>query len=466
MKGQDSSLALSVIGAGHVGLVTAACLAHAGHHLVVVENDPGRLEMLRQHPTRMPIHEPGLAEMVERVMRAGPGSLRFTDRIPDAVADSEAAFICVGTPQGERGEANLYYVERVAAEAADALVENGRPDFVLIEKSTVPVRTGEAVRRTVERVLARRGRPDLRFEVVSNPEFLSEGTALKDFLFPDRIVAGVESPRGEVLLRRIYEPVLSGRFDWTGTRPSKHPVLLVTDVQSAELIKHASNSFLALKISYINAMANVCERSGADVREVARGMGLDPRIGPSFLRAGVGFGGYCFPKDVAAFRRLSEELGYRFDLLGQILEINDGQRRLAVEKLRKALWNLRGKTVAVWGLTFKPETEDLRGSPSLEIIGRLLDEGARVRAYDPAAGPLPNGLEERVARAASAAECAHGADAIVLVTEWPEFLGLTDEELKAVQARMNYPVFLDGRNAFDPARLRSLGFEYLGIGVR
>lgn len=440
-----------------MGLVTGACLAQAGHSVTMVENDSARLAGLRQSPPDVPIYEPGLQELVEQLCLGDNERLRFTDSISNAVVDSEAAFICVGTPQGETGEANLFYVERVATEIAGALAASEREDFVVIEKSTVPVRTGEAVRRTMERVLRRHGKEDLPFEVVSNPEFLAEGTALRDFMSPDRIVVGVESVSGAEMMQRIYAPIVEGNQE----RESP-PEILITDVQSAELIKHASNSFLALRISFINAVANVCERAGADIREVARGMGLDPRIGPHFLKAGVGFGGYCFPKDVAAFYHISKELGYPFELLKNVLEINEGQRTLVVEKLRSALWNLKGKTIAIWGLAFKPNTEDMRGAPALEIIHLLQQEGARVVAYDPAVTEV---IAEAVDLKDSVLATAENADAIVLVTDWREFAELSDDSLKTIAAAMAFPVFVDGRNLLDPERMRELGFEYYGIGV-
>jgi UDPglucose 6-dehydrogenase len=449
---------ISVIGAGHVGLVTGACLAQAGHTVTMVENDSARLAGLRQSPPNVPIYEPGLQELVEQLCLEAPERLKFTGSISEAVTDSDAAFICVGTPQGETGEANLFYVERVATEIAEALATNEREHFVVIEKSTVPVRTGEAVRRTMERVLRRHGKEELPFEVVSNPEFLAEGTALRDFMSPDRIVVGVESLSGAEMMRRIYEPIVKGSQEG-----ESEPEILITDVQSAELIKHASNSFLALRISFINAVANICERAGADIREVARGMGLDPRIGPHFLKAGVGFGGYCFPKDVAAFYHISKELGYPFELLKNVLEINDGQRTLVVEKLRSTLWNLKGKTIAIWGLAFKPNTEDMRGAPALDIIHLLQQEGAQIVAYDPAVTKV---LAEAVELKNSALETAEGADAIVLVTDWKEFADLSDDALKSIAIAMASPVFVDGRNLLEPERMRNLGFEYHGIGVK
>ena len=462
-------LNLSVIGAGHVGLVTAACLAEVGHRLIVIENDPVRLDLLNQDPPQVPIYEPGLQELVEKLRADRPEDFRFTDSIFEAVEETDAAFVCVGTPQGESGEADLFYVEKVASSIAEALAERNRQGYLVIEKSTVPVRTGQSIRRVMERVLAGRNRSEVSFEVASNPEFLAEGTALRDFFYPYRVVVGVESERGGEILRGVYQPLLQRKFDWAppGSLPDEFPEaeFLETDVQSAELIKHASNSFLALKISFINAVANVCERSGADVREVARGMGLDPRIGPRFLNAGAGFGGYCFPKDVAAFHHISSELGYPFDLLKDVLEINERQKQLVIEKLRKALWNLKAKTIAVWGLAFKPNTEDLRGAPALDLIRSLLDQEAEVRAYDPAVRKLPPDLQDRVALTDSAGEAARGADAILLVTEWDEFAALSDEQLKEIQKGMNLPVVIDARNLFEPSRLRVLGFEYYGIGV-
>jgi UDPglucose 6-dehydrogenase len=314
---------------------------------------------------------------------------------------------------------------------------------VIVEKSTVPVNTGDKVRQT----LLLHGKKDVPFDVVSNPEFLREGTAVQDFMKPDRIVVGVESPRAEAMMRELYAPV-------------KAP-LLVTDIKSAELIKHASNSFLATKISFANALAVLCDRSGADVTLVAKGMGLDPRIGPSFLRAGLGYGGSCFPKDVSAFIHMAENVGYDFKLLKAVTEINDQARSWAVDTLKKALWNLKEKTVAVWGLAFKPDTDDLRNAPALDIIRRLQAEDCRVSAYDPVAMTKARTLLKDVRFCKNPYDAARGADAVVLATEWREF---RDADLARVKSHMRTPVFLDGRNLFDPVAVSSLGFQYHSVG--
>ena len=365
----------------------------------------------------------------------------------------------MGTPQRASGEANLHFVESVASEIARNLDSHK----VIVEKSTVPVKTGEQVRRTVERVLARRGQAEIPFDVVSNPEFLAEGTAVEDFMCPARIVLGVESPRAEELMRQLYGPLVERSFDWPD-KPAEPAVLIVTHVKNAELIKHVANSFLALKISFINGVANVCERAGADVEEVAYGIGLDTRIGASFLRAGAGYGGYCFPKDVAAFYSIAKELGYDFELLRCIMDINAEQRQLIISKVSNALWNLQGKTVGVLGLSFKPNTDDMRGAPALDIIPALQQEGARVRAYDPAGMGEAKELLARVDLCASALECAEGADLLLFLTEWDEFQKLSDDDLTRLRDAMRLPIVVDGRNIFAPPRMQQLGFEYYSIG--
>jgi UDPglucose 6-dehydrogenase len=433
---------VTVIGAGHVGLVTAVCLAKLGHEVVADDDDAAKMDLLRQGTAWF--YEPGLQELLRETLAAG--SLRFTSDKAEAVRHGEVIFICVGTPSRPDGSPNLAFVEAVAREVARHLPV-GEPKLIC-EKSTVPVQTGERVSQVIDREAPE----GAVYEVASNPEFLREGSAVADTLRPDRIVVGTDSERGAAVLRELYGPILEDSdCKW-----------LATDRATAELIKHASNAFLATKISFINAVARVCERSGADVEVVARGMGLDPRIGPSFLRAGPGYGGSCFPKDVAAFAHRSRELGVDFTLLNEVARINMEARRSVVEKVRDLLWHLDGKRIGVLGLTFKPETDDLRESPAIDVVRALLDDGASVVAYDPVASDsetrqqLP-GLE----RAAKAVDVADGAHALVLLTEWAEFADLDPVE---VAERMAYPILVDARNALDRERYLAAGFTVAGMG--
>ncbi len=433
---------ICVVGAGYVGLVTGACLAEIGHSVCCVESDETKLAALVGGS--VPIYEPGLDEIIVR--NTAEGRLRFCRDAAEGLADAEVAFICVGTPATTSGEADLSYMEAAARDVAAAMSAY----TVVVEKSTVPVHTGERVRRTIS-LYSNRGAD---FDVVSNPEFLREGAAVQDFLHPDRIVIGVSSSRAEEVMRRVYEPITDG---------DPGAPLIVTDVQSAELIKHASNSFLALKISYINAVARVCELCGANVTEVADGMGHDRRIGRAFLDAGIGYGGSCFPKDVAAFYQISRELGYDFDLLKNVMEINVAQRAAVVKKLQKSLWILKGKTIAILGLAFKPNTDDLRESPAIDIIRQLQAEGANIRACDPKAAENARAMLQDVEICSDAYETCRDADAAVLVTDWDDFRDLDLQRIKDALAR---PVFVDGRNLFDHAQMSELGFEYYSVGRR
>jgi UDPglucose 6-dehydrogenase len=433
---------VTVIGAGHVGLVTAVCLAKLGHDVVADDDDSAKVDLLRQGTAWF--YEPGLEELLREALTAG--RLRFTSDKAEAVRHGEVIFICVGTPPRQDGSPNLALVEAVAREVARNLPVG--ESKLICEKSTVPVQTGEKVAQVIDREAPE----GAVYEVASNPEFLREGSAVVDTLRPDRIVVGADSERGFAMLRELYEPILRDTdCEW-----------LATDRATAELIKHASNAFLATKISFINAVARVCERSGADVEVVARGMGLDPRIGPSFLRAGPGYGGSCFPKDVAAFAHRSRELGVDFTMLNEVARINMEARRTVVEKVRDLLWHLEGKRIGVLGLTFKPDTDDLRESPAIDVVRALLDDGATVVAYDPVASDretaqmLP-GLE----RAAKAVDVADGAHALVLLTEWAEF-GELDPAVLA--ERMAYPILVDSRNALDRDRFAAAGFTVAGMG--
>jgi len=428
-------MSLSVIGTGYVGLVTSACFADLGHTVIAVDQDADRLKLLEAG--RVPFYEPGLEDLLKRALRSG--RITFTTDTADAVRRSEVIFITVGTPSREAGDADLSAVAAVAEVIAPALTEYR----LIVEKSTVPARTGARIRDQIH-LLTRGAVP---FDVACNPEFLREGSAVHDFLHPDRIVLGVESERSERLLRELYAP-----FDC--------PVV-VTDLSTAELIKHASNAFLAMKISYINAVANVCERVGADVRMVADGMGYDARIGRAYLDAGVGYGGSCFPKDVAAFVQLAREAGYDFRLLEEVARVNDGQRDVLLRLLKDALWVIANRTVTILGLAFKPNTDDMRGAPSVAILEALRREGAVLRAHDPAAEANARQILPYVTYFPDPYEAARGSDAVVVLTDWKEFRTLDLPRLKSLMRR---PVLIDGRNILDPQAARAAGFHYAGIG--
>jgi len=427
---------LAVIGSGYVGLVTGACFADLGNRVICVDNDRGKIAQLRAG--KIPIYEPGLPEMVERNVKGG--RLSFTTEIAEAVDASTVIFIAVGTPPKESGEADLSAVEQVAARVAERM-----KDYKLVVgKSTVPVQTGSWLKRT----MALHAPNDVPFDVASNPEFLREGTAIQDFLQPDRIVIGVESERAGNLLKELFAPL-------------KAP-LLVTDIQSAELIKHASNSFLAMKISFVNALSVICEACGADIQQVAQGIGMDKRIGRSFLNAGAGFGGFCFPKDLQAFIRIAQDLGYDFKLLREVYEINEQQKLRVVKKIKDGVWNLKGKTIALFGLAFKPNTDDMRFAPSLDIIKALRSEEALIRAYDPVAmEKAKQVLGEAIQYASNAYEAVRNAHAVVVVTEWPEFKELDWAKIKGL---MKTPILVDARNCLDRDSMTKLGFLYQGIG--
>ena len=426
---------ISIVGAGHVGLVTGACFAAIGHQVFCADNDKEKLEALRKG--NVPFYEPGLQPLVRKHLKTG--RLCFVDSIEEAVLKSKVIFIAVGTPSRPNGEADLSYVESVSHGIAGAMIGYR----LIVEKSTVPVETGEWVRRTIRQSL----KHNVPFDVASNPEFLREGQALEDFMHPDRVVIGVESKAAEKLLREIYRPI-------------KAP-LVVTDIKSAEIIKHASNSFLSMKISFINAVASLAEKVGADVVKIAEGVGLDRRIGKGFLNAGVGFGGSCFEKDLSAFVTIAQKAGVDFELLKEVQRINQRQREQLVKKVEQALWNLKGKTIGVLGLAFKPETDDLRDAPAVDIIKALQKEGAVVKATDPAAMESAKKVLPGVLFCRDAYETARGADCLVLVTEWRQFKTLN---LKRLKSAMSTPTVVDGRNFFDPDKMRKAGFRYFSIG--
>jgi len=431
-------LKLVIVGCGHVGLVTAAGFAEMGHEVVGVDSDPDRLAQLQRGEA--PFHEPGLPELLAK---HHGGLLTFDGQITRALEGADAAFICVNTPPRPDGRPSLVYVEQATRDIAGAI----SGPLVVVEKSTVPVHTA---RRIVEVILAEHREHDI--EVATNPEFLREGSAVHDTLNPDRIVVGLAGEgRAEALLRELYAPIV----ERTGC-PMK-----VTDLETAELIKHASNSFLAMKISYINAVGRMCEAVGADIGDVAQGMGLDPRIGPHHLHAGVGYGGFCFPKDLMAFMTQAEELGVDLSFLDQVRRINNEQRTQVIDKLRRAVWNLEGKTIGIWGLAFKAGTDDLREAPSLDVIPALEHEGARVRAYDPAAGAVAKAEFPRAEIVSDARSAVEGSDALVVLTEWPEFV---EADLGQLKQALRRPIVVDGRNLWPYRRMAELGFTYLSFG--
>ena len=430
---------LSIVGSGYVGLVTGACFADVGHNVVCVDNDPRKVEALQAG--KVPIYEPGLEEVINRNVAAQ--RLRFTGSIKDGVDNSQVVFIAVPTPQHADGHVDLSFIEKVAREIAGVLTDYR----VIVDKSTVPVKTGEKVAESIKRY----NRHGAKFDVVSNPEFLREGCAVADLMQPDRIVIGAQSEKAIDLMKKIYEPFMAP--------------ILVTDINSAELIKHAANSFLALKISYINAVSVICEASGADVEKVADGIGMDRRIGRNFLNAGIGYGGSCFPKDIAAFIKISEQLGVPFTLLKEVQRINATQRDRFLAAVREALWVLREKKIAVWGLTFKPDTDDIRSSVAIDLVAEMLREGAHVSVYDPKGMEKAREVKEIAGAtfAASALEAVAGAEALIIATEWSEFANV---DLAALKETMAAPMVFDGRNVFDPQTMETVGFHYHSIGRR
>jgi UDPglucose 6-dehydrogenase len=447
---------IAVIGTGYVGLVSAACFAELGHDVIAVDIDSAKVEMLQAG--KIPIHEEHLPELLAR--HKG-GKLHFSSETRLACQQSDVIFICVGTPPSCTGEADLSFVEGVARELAFALNRHK----VVVEKSTVPVGTCDAVCRT----MLLYGASPSDFSIASNPEFLREGTAVMDFLYPDRILMGVPDERSQKALIEIYKPIVDGSYRSrpNALRPesrSSATTQIITSVKSAEMIKHASNAFLALKISFINSVANICERVGADVREVAVGMGTDSRIGPRFLNPGIGYGGSCFPKDVLAFRSLAASVGYDFGILTEVMEVNEDQKRRFVSKVREALWTLRGKKLGVLGLAFKGGTDDCRDSPAIDIVKRLRAEGADVVAYDPVAADRAKALlaDASISFAQNAYEVCDDAHALLVLTEWPEFAQL---DWRRVREMLKLPIVLDGKNLLDPAAVGSAGLHYFGVGT-
>ena len=429
---------IAIVGSGYVGLVTGVCLAEIGHEIICVDNNKEKIKKLKKGIS--PIFEPGLEELLRKNMKKG--KITFLDSVKKATPVCDVIFIAVNTPPRPDGSADLQYVEKVCIEIANSMNRYK----IIVEKSTVPVQTGRKVKQTIELYNRRK----IPFDVVSNPEFLREGTALNDFLKPDRIVVGVESEKAKKIMKRIYAPI-------------KAPIIF-TNIETAELIKHASNSFLATKISYINAVANIAEKVGADIKDISKAMGMDKRIGPYFLNAGVGFGGSCFPKDVLAFIHMAKEVGIDFNFLKEVYRINEEQRKRVVEKLKEILWNIEDKKIAVWGLSFKPNTDDLRNAPSIVIVEELLNSHAKVFVYDPVA--IKNfkkifGRNKGLFYAKNVYETIKHAEAVLILTEWDEFKKV---DMKKVKNAMKIPVLIDGRNMFDKEKMEKFGFIYRGIG--
>jgi len=426
---------ITIIGAGYVGLVSGVCFAHLGHQVLAVDKDKAKVAMLKEG--KSPIYEPHLTERL--LENAREGRISFSTSIAQGVKHGEIIFLAVDTPGKPNGEADLSAVEQVCREIA----KNIKDYRVIVEKSTVPVKTGEWVAKTIKKYI----QPGISFDVASNPEFLREGSAIHDFMHPDRVVLGTTSDRAAALLTKLYEPL--------------NAPLLLCDINSAELIKHCANAFLAMKISFINSVAQICELSGADIKRVARGIGLDHRIGMEFLNAGVGYGGSCFPKDVAAFIKIAERLGYDYGLLKEVSKINQEQRKLFTLKLEKALGSLKNKKAGILGLTFKPHTDDLRGAPALDIIKILLKKGMHLVAYDPVGMEKTRQLIPELETSETPYQAARDADALLILTEWPEFYHLDLLEIKKL---MKHPLIIDGRNLYEPGRMLALGFQYYGMG--
>ncbi|MDP2924243.1 MAG: UDP-glucose/GDP-mannose dehydrogenase family protein [Candidatus Omnitrophota bacterium] len=451
----NNSYKICVVGAGHVGLVTAVCFAELGYKVICIDNDENKIRALKRKI--LPFYEPGLKPLVVKNLKAG--NLTFSFLLKESILKSEVIFIVVGTPPLADGSADLAAVENIAR----LIAENLNSYKLIVEKSTVPVQTGQKVKETIYRYR----KHNVEFDVASNPEFLREGKAVYDFFHPDRIVIGVESKRAELILKKLYSSI-------------KAP-LVTADINTSELIKHASNSFLSTKISFINAVARVCDLSGADIKKVSEAMGLDKRIGKDFLNAGIGYGGFCFPKDLEAFIYISKKLGYDFGLLREVKKINEEQRAYFMGKIKEHLWVMKGKKIAILGLSFKPDTDDMRFAPSVDIVKSLLKEGANLSLYDPQAikqakeifsaegaalahaqGSALGGKDKRIKFSKSPYEAAKNSDCICFLTEWKEFYSL---DLKRIKKVMHYPLIADGRNIFDKNKLTQLGFKYIGIGV-
>lgn len=426
---------IAVIGTGYVGLVTGTCLADIGHRVICVDNDKDKIDMLKHG--KIPIYEPGLSSLVSKNVRKK--RLFFCNDIAEAVKISQVIFIAVGTPPRAKGEADLSAVEDVA----EKIAKNMNSYKLIVQKSTVPIATGDWVESTISMFKKKHA----KFDIASNPEFLREGTAIEDFMYPDRIVIGAESKKAREILARVYKPIKAK--------------IIFTDIKSAELIKHASNSFLAMKISFINSLSRICDLSKADIDKVAEGIGMDKRIGKDFLKASLGYGGFCFPKDLAAFISVSERLGYNPELLKAVAKVNEQQKEFFFRKIKKAVWNIGGKKIAVLGLSFKPNTDDIRLSPAIAIVNMLKKEGAQISVFDPKAMEKAKKELIGVDYCNDSYEAIKGADCLVIATDWNEFKEL---DLKRVKRLLKRPIIVDGRNMFEPGKMRKLGFTYVSIG--
>ena len=426
---------IAVVGTGYVGLVTSACFAKLGHTVIGADNDPSKIEKLNK--LQMPIYEPGLEELVKENVKHG--RITFTSSVAEAIKKSTVIFICVGTPPLADGGADLSAVEKVARLVAEEMTDYK----LVIDKSTVPVHTGEWVKKTIQTY----NKHKVEFDVASNPEFLREGTAIHDFMNPDRIVIGADSEKAKSLLLELYKDI--------------DAVKVVTDINTSELIKHASNSFLAMKISFANALSRICEKANADVTKIAEGMGYDKRIGRAFLNAGPGFGGFCFPKDVSAFIHIADKLGYDFHLLKSVEKTNDEQKEFIIKKVEEALWVLNGKNLAVLGLAFKPNTDDIRFSPAMDIVTALLKKGVKVTAYDPEAMENAKRVLKDIKYTNDPYETMSGADALLILTDWEDFKNL---DLAKVKSLLKAPIIVDARNLYDPKKMKESGFTYKSVG--
>lgn len=429
---------ICVIGTGYVGLVTGACFAEFGLNVTCVDNDEQKIALLQKGTP--PIFEPGLEEILKRNLREG--RLVFTTEIDKAVDKSLVIFIAVGTPSKKDGSVDMTYIDEVARKIGENL--NGYK--VIATKSTVPIGTGERIRKIVQQY----ERENISFDIVSNPEFLREGSAIEDFMRPNRVIIGAASEQAMAIMKDLYSPLYLIEAPF-----------VITNIETAEMIKYASNAFLATKVSFINEIANICEKVGADVSVVAKGMGLDQRIGSKFLHAGPGYGGSCFPKDTVGIAKIAEKCGYRFEIVRSVMKVNEKQKERMVDKVKEALGNLRGKTIAVLGLSFKPNTDDMREAPSLKIIHSLQKEGAKIKAYDPKAMEVAQKIFKKVEYGKDPYDVAKGSDALLIITEWNQFRNL---DLKRLQKMMKSPVFLDFRNIYEPAKMREMGFKYFAVG--
>jgi len=448
-----------IIGTGYVGLVTGVCLAEIGNNVICVDKIKEKVDLLSNG--KVPIYEPELDNFLQRNIKNN--KLAFTTNISDAIKESDIIYICVGTPPLSNGQADLHYVEEVACEIGKYIND----EKIIVNKSTVPIGSGDWVSMVISDSMEKNNNQNKNvcFSVVSNPEFLREGSAIDDTFFPDRIVIGSSSKKAVDKMLKLYEPIINQSFEWPDDKRlipkgSKIPVV-ISDLTSSEMIKYAANSFLATKISFINEIANICEKVGADIVKVSEGIGLDKRIGPMFLNAGIGWGGSCFPKDVTALSNIAGEYGLSTQILNAAVNVNREQRLKITQKIQNELKIIKGKTIAVLGISFKPDTDDTRDAPSIKIMNDLVNLGARVKAYDPIVSAAPGSLSKKVEICSSAYEAVRGADMFILATEWEEFLDLDFNKIKEL---MHNSSIIDGRNYLDKSRLEKLGFKYIGIG--